>query len=57
MSGERVKGKRGEEATQLSDFRSQTEKRHLRHTCKTTRKLDFILFALDYFLRLAPPEL
>ena len=46
------KKKRGEEArratTQLSDFSSQTEKRHLRHGCQTARKQDyyFILFSI-----------
>lgn len=49
-------GERGEEAfgasTQLSDISSQTEKRHLRHSCKTARKQDFcfIVFVLEYSL-------
>lgn len=47
-------GERGEEAvraaTQLSDISNQTERRHLRHSCKTARKQDccLTLFVLDY---------
>lgn len=44
-------GERGEEAaTQLSDISSQTERKHLRHSCKTARKQDyFILFYFGLF--------
>lgn len=58
MSRERVqeRGGRGEEAVsaakELSDISNQTETRHLRHPCKTTRKQDyyFISFLVDYTL-------
>lgn len=39
-------------AKELSDISNQTETRHLRHSCKTTRKQDyyFISFLVDYTL-------
>lgn len=50
--GERGGGAEAERAaTQLSDISSQTERRHLRHSCKTERKQDyFTVFVLDYSL-------
>ena len=50
--GERGGGAEAERAaTQLSDISSQTERRHLRHSCQAERKQDyFAVFVLDYSL-------